>query len=96
MKTGKITKLLPGATKNTFIHGMKLHKKEGRYFLQNSWRGLKDEFGFHNIYDITEVYQECVEKGILRPYAMVILPYFSFLLNEPTTVKDHARAVKRL
>ena len=95
VKTGRITKLLPGANKNTFIHGMKMHKKEGRYYLQNSWRGLKDEYWFYNIYDITEVYRECIEKWILRPYWMAILPYYSWL-GITTTLKDHTRALKRV
>lgn len=95
VKTGRITKLLPGANKNTFIHAIKIHKKDGRYYLQNSWNGLVSQ-GYHNIYDITEVYKECVAKWILRPYAMIILPYYSHLTKQPTTIKDHTRAVTRL
>ena len=91
--TGKITKLLPGATKNTFIHAMKMHKKDGRWFLQNSWHELVS-LGYHNIYDITEVYHECIAKGILRPYWMAILPYYSHVTQEPTILKDHTRALK--
>lgn len=81
--------------KNSFRHAMLLYKKDGRYYLQNSWRGLKEEYGFYNIYDITEVYRDCIKMGIIRPYAMAVVPYYSFLGN-PTTLKDHTRALARV
>lgn len=91
--TWKITKIMPVWS---FRHAMLLYKKEGRYFLQNSWRWLKDEYWFFNIYDITEVYRECIEKKILQPYWMAILPYFSHITKQPTILKDHTRAMARL
>lgn len=91
--TGKITKILP--IKNSFRHAMLIYKINGRYYLQNSWRWLKEEYWFYNIYDITEVYHECIKIGILRPYWMSILPYYSWLWK-PTTLKDHTRALIRL
>lgn len=95
VQTGKITKIAWSIT-NKFKHGMELYKKDGRYLLQNSWRGIKEEYWLHNIYDITEVYEECIKKGILRPYGMAILPYFSHITEQPTTLKDHTRAITRL
>lgn len=92
LQTGKITAIK--GTSIVFKHAIKIHKKEWRYYLQNSWRWLKDQ-GLFNIYDITEIYRECIERGILRPYGIAILPYYSNLTQQPTILKDHTRALTR-
>ena len=85
---------IPIGTK-VFRHAMLLYKKDGKMFLHNSWKGLKTQW-FHNIYDITGIYDILVSMKIIRPYGMMILPYSQDVYpGMRIAFKDYTRALTR-
>lgn len=54
-----------------YNHAIVIYRRLGRTFLQNSWKNGTTI----NIYDITDVYKEMIKNGLIRPCAMITIPY---------------------
>lgn len=96
LETGKITEVQPvHSWRRVFRHFMVLYIQDGRTYLHNSWEWLKAK-GYHNIYDITTIFETMVAMKIIRPYGMLILPYSQDIHPwMKIAMKDYTRAIKR-
>lgn len=62
---------IPGPEFEIYKHAIIIYRRSGRTWLQNTWK----KGATTNIYDITDVYKAMIENGLIRPCAMICVPF---------------------
>lgn len=62
---------IPWVDQEIYKHAIIIYRKNSRTWLQNTWT----KWTINNVYDITDVYKEMINNGLIRPCGMICIPF---------------------